>query len=172
MKLRTRSLAALAAVAFAASLGTCSQTAKSASDTSAANGKASTSSSASTDGSSVSDAEMEKKVNGYAIAVAQCMRDHGFAVSDPEPDKDAQIPAGTDPNAFNAQVDACLKELGPAPTQANEPKADELTERGLKTAKCLRNKGYDVADPKAGEASSFPGAPADAVRQCLAESGE
>lgn len=161
MKASTRGLSALAALVLAASLGACSQTSSSTASGSKTP-SASGSSSASTD-------SLDKQVDDYALSITRCLRDAGFDVPDPAPGKDQQLPEDADPEALKAALDDCMKTLGPGPTVGNEPSAEELTESGLKTAKCLRAKGYDVADPKAGQGAAFEGVPNEAIAQCLAE---
>jgi len=106
----------------------------------------------------------------FQLAFASCMREHGVAMSDPSGDGGVQLDAGGDMAAFEAASTACRDQLGtpPAPEGAGTPKSDEeLLADQLKIAKCLREHGVDVADPKSGSTIEIPPAvPEDVLTTC------
>jgi hypothetical protein len=55
----------------------------------------------------------DPKVRDQYVKFAQCMREHGIDMKDPDPDGTIQIPAGkTDPETVNKAREAC-KALAP-----------------------------------------------------------
>jgi len=105
----------------------------------------------------------------YQLAFAKCMREHGIDLPDPSGDGGMKIPAVKDMDAFTEASAACQKKLGqpPAP-EGQAPESDEkrLAEQ-LKTAKCFREHGVNVPDPKPGESITVPmDAPSDVLDAC------
>lgn len=93
-----------------------------------------------------------------AVKWAQCMRDHGVDVPDPQPDDkgSVRIRLGHDKKADMDEVDAAMKackEFSPLGDNGrledlkNDP---EFQEAQLRWAQCMRDHGVDVPDPGSG----------------------
>jgi hypothetical protein len=87
------------------------------------------------------------------LKYAQCMRENGVDVPDPEPGKPIRITGNGDKANYDKMQEAqkkcqpILQEGGVLP-QGNDPQqADAM----LKFAQCMREHGVDVPDPKPGE---------------------
>lgn len=96
------------------------------------------------DAAPMSDEEYSAAVDAFDLKVAQCLRDKGFDVKDPKPGEGIleNLPG------INEAGTACYEELGGRPSKGEEPPSDEETMKTmLKTAECLREKGYEVVDP-------------------------
>ncbi len=102
----------------------------------------------------------------YQLAFAECLRDEGIDMPDPEGDSVAPPPMD---GAFATAAAACAQELGPAPAPdggSSDSDAGRQTEL-LQIAACLRENGVDVADPQPGGTIEIPvGAPQDVVATC------
>ena len=149
---QTRALAVIA-ITLAAALSACGS-----------NG--SSPSSAST--KSPSAAATNAASNDPNLVFAQCMRDKGFDVPDtgltPDQAKDH------DP-AFDAAINECMTKVSGMTGEdnvANDPAAREAM---VKAAQCLREAGYDVKDPQAGEGISVKDIPEDVLNKCFQHSG-
>ena len=106
--------------------------------------------------------------NDPNLVFAQCMRDKGFDVPDtgltPDQAKDH------DP-AFDAAINECMTKVSGMTGEdnvANDPAAREAM---VKAAQCLREAGYDVKDPQAGEGISVKDIPEDVLNKCIQQSG-
>lgn len=104
----------------------------------------------------------EDKMRQYA----KCMREHGIDMPDPKTDGDGGVmmgvPAGKaeDRDKMAKADEACRKHLpnGGEPPEMTAEDIDNMRE----TAKCLRELGYDVADPtEAAPYLEFTEQPAD-----------
>ena len=149
---QTRALAVIA-ITLAAALSACGST-------------GSSSSSASSPSSSKSPASgAEGDAN---LLFAQCMREKGFDV----PDTGLTPDQLNDHNpAFDAAINECMAKMpGIAGDDniANDPAAREAM---VKAAQCLREAGYDVKDPQAGEGISVKDIPEDVLNKCFQQSG-
>ena len=96
------------------------------------------------------------------------MREKGFDVPDtgltPDQAKDH------DP-AFDAAINECMTKVSGMTGEdnvANDPAAREAM---VKAAQCLREAGYDVKDPQAGEGISVKDIPEDVLNKCFQQSG-
>lgn len=90
-----------------------------------------------------------------ALKWAQCMRDHGVHMADPQVDDKGrmrvQIQGGPEADADAAQK-ACAdlqQKIGPANLTPQE--RQEAEQRMLEFAQCMRAHGVDVPDPTPGE---------------------
>lgn len=156
LKTRSKLATSASALILMVALAACSSGSQSSQQSS---GSSPSSSSSSSSASSVED---------YTLAFRQCLRDSGIDIPDPKPDQDDQIPADIDQAAFDKALQKCTDKLGPAPvTDADGSAGADLTEIGIKTAECLRKKGFDVPDPKAGEGIVFNNVPKEEVEKCL-----
>jgi hypothetical protein len=78
---------------------------------------------------------------------AQCLREHGIDVADPEDGKIPMLPQGVDPEKAKAASDACRQY---APTMGGDrPPADAAQlEQMRKVAQCMRDNGFpNFPDP-------------------------
>lgn len=107
----------------------------------------------------------------WQLKFAQCMRDNGVDMADPS---GASMPGisldANNQDAVMAASATCEKKVGtPPPFSPEEQKqmAAETQKMMLKIAKCYRDSGFDVPDPKPGDSVSVPaGAPDDVVQKC------
>lgn len=149
---QTRALAVIA-ITLAAFLSACGSTGSSASSESAKSPSAAATNAASNDPN---------------LVFAQCMRDKGFNVPDtgltPDNLKDTS-------DAFNNALNECMMKVSGMTGEdnvANDPAAREAM---VKAAQCLREAGYDVKDPQAGEGISVKDIPEDVLNKCFQQSG-
>jgi hypothetical protein len=104
-----------------------------------------------------------------ALEFAECMREHGVDVPDPQPGggpiemRDSAGPGGDGPDTQGAiggapidlddpetqeAMEACEDELGDAGPQAlSERERQEAQEAALRYAQCMRDNGIDMPDP-------------------------
>ena len=153
MKTRTQTRAlAVIALTLAAALSACGSTDSSASSSSTKSPSA---------GSNAAS-------NDPNLVFAQCMRDKGFDV----PDTGLTPDQAKDHNpAFDAAINECMTKVSGMTGEdnvANDPAAREAM---VKAAQCLREAGYDVKDPQAGEGISVKDIPEDVLNKCFQQSG-
>ena len=127
-----------------------------------------------------SDSQIASDAQKWDVANASCLREEGIDVPDPTADgMQAGIPMTGDMDAMAASMDTCQKEvtdeLGPRPVTAQEKKSmKEFEEQARESAKCLRDKGYDVKDPSEGGSGLGNGAedvPDDVLEACGGAAG-
>lgn len=127
-----------------------------------------------------SDSQVSSDAQKWDVANASCLRSEGIDMPDPSADGMKQgIPMTGDMDAMTASIDKCEKkvtdELGPRPVTAQEKKLQkEFEEQARESAKCLREKGYDVADPSEGGSGLGNGAedvPDDVLEACGGAAG-
>ena len=103
----------------------------------------------------------------YQLALAECLRDQG--VDMPDPDEDGSIAMQQGDGMIEA-AEACRTELGepPADPDAGPVKSDEEQRaEWIEIAGCFREKGYDTPDPGPGESLSVPlDAPDEVFEEC------
>jgi hypothetical protein len=105
-----------------------------------------------TGGSSTSEAEFSAARDAYDLKLAQCLRDSGLDVKDPQPGQGIQESS----EEINAAASACMKELGDPPVfESTENDADILATH-LTWAACFRELGYEVEEPVNGQAFVSP----------------
>lgn len=149
---QTRALAVIA-ITLAAVLSACGST-------------GSSTSSAST--KSPSAAATNAASNDANLVFAQCMRDKGFDVPDTGLTPDQFNDHST---AFDSALNECMVKVSGMTGEdnvANDPAAREAM---VKAAQCLREAGYDVKDPQAGEGISVKDIPEDVLNKCFQQSG-
>ena len=153
---QTRALAVIA-ITLAAALSACGST-----------GSSSSSASSPSSSKSPSAAATNAASNDPNLVFAQCMREKGFDVPDtgltPENLKDTS-------DAFNNALNECMVKVSGMTGEdnvANDPAAREAM---VKAAQCLREAGYDVKDPQAGEGISVKDIPEDVLNKCFQQSG-
>lgn len=104
----------------------------------------------------------------WQLAYAQCMRDEGVDMPDPSADGGMTLNSNNmDTDATNAAAKKCHDKLGqPTPSADEKAAIDQANlEWGRQVAECYRENGYDMADPKAGEALQWPQGASDDVQQ-------
>jgi len=104
----------------------------------------------------------------YLLEMAQCMRDKGIDVSDPDANGNIQFP---ETDAAYAAAEECQQIVGPAP--GTEDLSNPETQQDLvQAAQCLRDAGYDVPDPEADKGLQLNGdIPQDVMNKCFADLG-
>lgn len=101
------------------------------------------------------DPEFEDAMLEYA----QCMRDHGVDMPDPEFSDEGGIAiraaepggGGPDDEEWQAADEACqpiVEEAMPEEMQLDPQEQAEMQDRLVEQAECMRAKGYDMADPQ------------------------
>ena len=106
--------------------------------------------------------------NDPNLVFAQCMREKGFDVPDTGLTPDQLN--DHDP-AFDSALNECMVKVSGMTGEdnvANDPAAREAM---VKAAQCLREAGYDVKDPQAGEGISVKDIPEDVLNKCFQQSG-
>jgi hypothetical protein len=91
-----------------------------------------------------------------ALEWAQCMRDEGVDIPDPETDEDGNLrmgrvqvgPGGIDPEDFEAAREVCGEPPGREMSAGDQ---SEMQDAALEFAQCMRDKGYDWPDPEFNE---------------------
>ncbi|MFF8599807.1 hypothetical protein ACF065_11530 [Streptomyces sp. NPDC015232] len=106
------------------------------------------------------------------VAFARCMREKGVEVADPAPgDENVQLPPGTKGDARTQEaLAACQGLLGAGGKENTDASAQD---KAVRLARCLRDKGLDVADPEPGKPLQLSGAANDpkareAITECRA----
>jgi hypothetical protein len=93
-----------------------------------------------------------------AVVFAQCMRQHGVQVSDPNQGGGVSVPGNVDAGTLNTAREACAK-YDVKTGGAGESAAQQ--DRNLKLAACLRRHGLNVPDPKPGQGLMIGGTGSD-----------
>lgn len=85
------------------------------------------------------------------LQYAQCLREHGVDVDDPQPGQGIQLQVGPEDQATAEEaMEACEEFLPPAPPA--EVDEEQMWEYMLAFAQCMRDNGVeDFADPQPGE---------------------
>ncbi|ADH70169.1 MULTISPECIES: hypothetical protein [Nocardiopsis] len=95
------------------------------------------------------------------LEFAECMRDNGHEMPDPEPDSEGGVAFAlpeADQEGFKEALEACEEHL---PVDEDAPDQQEVFEQDLKMAECLRENGIDIPDPRPGESLTLPVDPED-----------
>jgi hypothetical protein len=109
--------------------------------------------------SGASDTSSSEDPQDQAVKFAQCMRDHGVDMPDPETDDKGRVRLRVgsgekvDKDKVDAAMEACKKynpigDSGRLNDLQNDPKFQEAQ---LRWAQCMRDHGVDVPDPGSGE---------------------
>ncbi|QYF73179.1 hypothetical protein [Cryobacterium sp. PAMC25264] len=145
----SRTLAGFAATAaILVTLAGCSAPAETNGPTSASGG----------DGA-VSDAAFQAARDAYDLKLAQCLRDKGLDVKDPEPGQGIQESSPE----INEAASTCMTEIGDPPTFASSMSDAEALTLHLKWADCFRKAGFGVTEPTSGQAFVIPNDASDEV---------
>ena len=107
--------------------------------------------------SSESASADEEDPDEVALAWAECMREHGVDVPDPEIDENGRVRVmiqsrraaeGVRDDAFAEARDECGTPFGDeGPPQLSEEERQEMQETMLEFASCMREHGVDMPDP-------------------------
>lgn len=138
--MRIRTLAAMAVIPLALTLGACSSSGSNNGIASANGGTASASASST---ANARDAQLK---------YAQCLRQHGVDVKDPDPGQPVRITnnnGSLDMTKLQAAQQACQSYMQQAAPDggANDPAVHDAM---VKYAECMRANGIDMPDPSAG----------------------
>jgi hypothetical protein len=87
---------------------------------------------------------------GARLDFAECMRAHGVEMEDPKPGQNIDVGGRDDPTTKKALA-ACNGKLGDSGQELSAEEDEELKEGALTFARCMREEGIDMGDPK------FPG---------------
>ncbi|WP_402839807.1 hypothetical protein [Microbacterium sp. GXS0129] len=111
-----------------------------------------------------SGAEGEDALFDWQLKFAACMRGEGIDMPDPKNEDGGtsfSLPQG-DQQAYLSAMETCTSKLGTPPT--NDGRSDQqVLDDQLKTAKCLRDQGLTVNDPKLGQPMEIPTGASDAA---------
>lgn len=104
-------------------------------------------------GSPTRDAKWAAAQDKWDLEMARCLRKQGIQIEDPKPGEG--FPDFERPANFPEISQSCQAEVGEPPSLIKDPEVrkqaeKEAEESGLKVARCLRDKGYDVKDPTDG----------------------
>jgi hypothetical protein len=90
----------------------------------------------------------DQKYDAWEAKYRSCLSGKGFEL----PKEAGQIDFGDRQDAYKVAEDGCLKKIGKPPTNDDGPKLsdEELQALNLKRTQCLRDRGYDIKDPKPG----------------------
>jgi hypothetical protein len=100
------------------------------------------------------DGATQQERRDAAVAFAECMRENGVDMPDPQFDENGgmqlRMPPGNDEEAVEAAQEECQEHLrsvrgGAAPSEAQQA---EMRERALAFAECMRENGVDFPDPQ------------------------
>jgi hypothetical protein len=103
--------------------------------------------------SAASNASEDDKRREAQVKFAQCMREQGIDMPDPEPGGGPQKlkvggDSGIDPQEFEKAAKACEKYRDDIRPQLSEEEQQEFKEKALEWARCMRDHGIDVPDPQ------------------------
>jgi hypothetical protein len=96
--------------------------------------------------------EAEANAQDARVEFAQCMREEGVDVPDPQPGQEGFVVGGgeIDPNdpAVKAAREKCLPALTEAIPESERPEPAEIQDAALEFARCMREHGIDYPDPQ------------------------
>lgn len=102
-------------------------------------------------GTGTEAADRDKELREAGLKYAQCMREHGIDMADPEPGQRGlrlAPPEGVSPQKMGAADEACRKFLDAVePPQLSEEEKKEFQEAALAHSRCMREHGIDFPDP-------------------------
>jgi hypothetical protein len=85
------------------------------------------------------------------LEFAQCMRENGVDVPDPEPGEggiNISIPEGVNPDTVEAAQEECEPIIRDAIPEGERPDPSEVRDQATKFAQCMREHGVDIPDPQ------------------------
>lgn len=116
----------------------------------------------------------EQAFTQWQSKFAQCMRDEGIDMPDPSGDgsQTMQIGGNIDMKTFEAAGQKCRDKLGEAPSRDGRS-PEQVKEAMLKFAQCVRDAGYDYADPAPGGSAmeARSDIPEETMKSCATKAG-
>ncbi|GAB2553451.1 hypothetical protein [Kribbella endophytica] len=86
------------------------------------------------------------------VKFAQCLREHGLDIADPEPGKGIQLKVGPESGLSREQVDKAMEDCRKYNPQGEGGPNPQQEENGRKFAACMRENGVEkFPDPKPGQ---------------------
>lgn len=104
------------------------------------------------EGAAVSDADFSAARDAYDLKLAQCLRDTGLDVKDPQPGQGIQESSAE----IDEAASTCMREIGDPPTVASPLSDAEILSTYLVWADCFRDAGFEVVEPVSGQAFVVP----------------
>jgi len=102
-------------------------------------------------GTGTEASDRDKELREAGLKFAQCMREHGVDMPDPQPGQRGlriSPPEGVSPQKMGAADEACHKYLEAVkPPELSEEKKKEFQEAALAHSRCMREHGIDFPDP-------------------------
>jgi hypothetical protein len=98
------------------------------------------------------EAEFQSARDAYDLRLAECLREAGFTVKDPEPGQGIQETG----EGLEAAASTCMAEIGEPPRSDSRVDVTELLESALEEAECLRGRGLEVEEPQLGQTFTLP----------------
>ncbi|MFC4586543.1 hypothetical protein [Sphaerisporangium corydalis] len=95
----------------------------------------------------------DQRYTEWELKFRSCLGDKGFEL----PKEPGKIDFGDRQDAYKVAEEGCLKKIGKPPAASDgrpgesAAEAKEAAEKTLKSLQCLRDLGYDVADPENGQ---------------------
>jgi hypothetical protein len=100
------------------------------------------------DASAGGDAASTTSREDAALAFAQCMREQGIEVDDPQGGRFTLKVDRANAEKFEAAQEKCRKQVPGAFQEPSEEEKQRMQEAALAFARCMRAHGVDVPDPK------------------------
>ncbi|GAA4155921.1 hypothetical protein [Leifsonia shinshuensis] len=110
----------------------------------------------------------------WQLRYAHCMRENGIDARDPGSAGGALLDTDADQDTLMAAAGACRAKLGnpPAATAEEASEAERMAlDAGREMARCYRERGYDMPDPRPGEAPQLPADASDEALQACGAGG-
>jgi hypothetical protein len=116
-------------------------------------------------GTTSGEAEFSAARDAYDLKLAECLRDKGLDVKDPEPGMGIQESS----EEITAVASICMQEIGDPPVYDSPLSDTELHDAYLEQAECYRQLGHNAVDPQAGEVLVIPETATDQdIAECSA----
>jgi hypothetical protein len=107
------------------------------------------------DGGSGSDRPSNEEFQDAALEYAQCMREQGIDMPDPEFEGEGGVlqrgPESVDQDEFEAADEEChhvMEDVVPDGQTIDPERQAEMQDQLLEVAQCMRGKGHDMPDPE------------------------
>ncbi|MFB2586695.1 hypothetical protein [Herbiconiux liukaitaii] len=100
----------------------------------------------------MTEAEFSAARDAYDRKLAECLRDQGLDVKDPQPGEGIT----EDSPEIRAAYPACAAEIGDPPSSAGIEISPEDLDKLLEQAECLRKAGYDIQEPTTTDPGFIP----------------
>jgi hypothetical protein len=104
------------------------------------------------------DRPSDEEFQDAALEYAQCMREHGVDMPDPEFEGEGGVlqrgPESVDQDEFEAADEEChdiMDEVAPDAGTIDPEQQAEMQDQLLEVAQCMREKGHDMPDPEVDE---------------------